>query len=153
MTASATVAKGAYVICVFRNSLMNYLAAFTYVTYFLIKPSETQGCHVIMLYIDSCKMCPTNFLKLSRNVCCAKIAKLTYFDSCFRKQRSKLIPIIGISRTESIPCHVGLSGNVCLGTSRVQKRQVWHRQHFHVIVDFGTKRGMEQYDLHCLHCL
>ena len=68
MTAIATVAKGADFICVFTNSLMNYLAVFTHVTFCLVKPSVIEGCHVVMLYIDSCKMCPTNFLKLSRNI-------------------------------------------------------------------------------------
>ena len=36
MTASSTVTKGVYVLCVFINSLMNYLMAFTYVTFCLI---------------------------------------------------------------------------------------------------------------------
>ena len=66
--AIATVVKGAEFICVFTNSLMNYLAVFTHVTLCLVKPSVIEGCHVVMLYIDSCKMCPTNFLKLSRNI-------------------------------------------------------------------------------------
>ena len=47
MTASSTVTKGVYVLCVFKNSLMNYLVAFTYVTFCLIKPSKTQECHVV----------------------------------------------------------------------------------------------------------
>ena len=47
MTASSTVTKGVYVLCVFKNSLMNYLVAFTYVTFCVIKPSKTQECHVV----------------------------------------------------------------------------------------------------------
>ena len=68
MTAIAAVAKGADFICVFTNSLMNYLAVFTHVTFCLVKPSVIEGCHVVMLYIDFQQM-SLNFLGTFNMLC------------------------------------------------------------------------------------
>ena len=66
MVGSGNTQWGGYTRNNFRSCC--YLAAVTLVIFCLVKPSVIEGCHVVMMYINSCKMCPTNFLKLSRNI-------------------------------------------------------------------------------------